>query len=452
MYEEELVRVGKKITKLFSQNYFVKKNIYVFGVSDSSRQIINMLRTHGVEPIAVIDNDISKQGSYCARKPVISIDSIADLTNKDNLFIVYSAYWREMIGQFKAAAVSDKNILLLYKRRKSLFSHIIEAFIGKREYEKIVKKYNTKNVFLCPYTGTGDIYLIGTFWKAYCETRAINDYVFIVISGACKKAAMLCEINNIELLQNQRFSPYIISAHMLWPDEVRLKVLNDSWAQIHTNQIEWFRGYKGLKFTDLFRRYVFDLTNDVKPQHPKFMLANDEIKQLMMKNELIEAKTVILSPYSNTLSDLPDEFWKRLAAMLLERGFCVCTNSSGITEPAIMGTKPIFFPLTIAPQFIEAAGTFIGVRSGFCDIVSGAKAKKIILYDKNNRFYMGSAYSYFNLDDMELCEDAVEIELSMNDLEMALDKILRYVGENNNESRLTNHVETERNDKFLQKI
>ena len=97
-------------------------------------------------------------------------------------------------------------------------------------------------------------------------------------------------------------------------------------------------------------------------------------------------------------------------SVLINKGYKVATNSGGKTEPAIKGTTGVFFPLDIAPQIIEEAGTFIGVRSGFCDVISGTKAKKIILYDKRNRFYMGSAFEYFSLKAMELCDDAIEIE------------------------------------------
>ncbi|MGN0385618.1 MAG: hypothetical protein ACI4EX_07015 [Lachnospiraceae bacterium] len=448
MYQEELKRVEKKISKLFRAGCFTNKKIYLFGVSDNSRQIITMLRIHGVEPIAIIDNDISKQGSYCARKPVISFEDVDELKADDNLFIIYSAFWPEMIGQFFNAGVTKNNILLLCKKRNSLLSHIAEAYVGRHEYKRICQKYGTKDIFLCPYTGTGDIYLIGTFWQEYCKINNIKNYAFVVISGACKNVAKLCEIRNVELLKKQRLSRYIISAHMLWPDEVKLKILNDCWAQIHTNQIEWFRGYKGLEFTQLFKKYVFNLSETSKPKHPVLKSADDEIKHLMKKNDLIEGNTIVLSPYSNTLYDLPDEFWVKLSEILLQRGFCVCTNSSGKAEPAVKGSKGVFFPLTIAPQFIEKAGYFIGVRSGFCDIISGSKAKKIILYDEKNRFYMGSAYEYFNLKDMELCDDAIEIKFSNDDWDKNLELILDSVGEKH-ESRTIDNVEIRRDNYFL---
>jgi hypothetical protein len=56
-------------------------------------------------------------------------------------------------------------------------------------------------------------------------------------------------------------------------------------------------------------------------------------------------------------------------------------------------------------------------------VISGTKAKKIILYDKGNRFYMGSAFEYFSLKGMELCDNAIEIEYEHSSIEQILKQI-----------------------------
>ena len=83
--------------------------------------------------------------------------------------------------------------------------------------------------------------------------------------------------------------------------------------------------------------------------------------------------------------------------------------------------------LNIAPQFVEKAGIFIGVRSGFCDVISASKAKKIILYDAENRFYNSSAFEYFSLNHMGLCRDAIEIEYRYLKLDETISKIIEYI-------------------------
>ncbi len=424
MYEDELRRVRKRIGRIAATNKFTGMKVYVFGVSDNTRQIIKVLRIHNIQPVGVIDNDSSKQGSYCAGVKVLSFKGFGDVSDKDNLYVVYSAYWREMLGQLELNGVKKQNIVLLYKKKKVLVRLICEAFIGRCIYSKLIMKYGSLPVFVCPYTGTGDIYLIGTFWEAYCEHNNIDNYIFIVISKACEKTAMLFGIKNIVVLKKQKEAAQLIRAHMLWPDDISMKLLNDCWGQIHTNQIEWFRGFKGLNFTELFRRYVFDFTENIRPQHPKYLDVESELVKIFEKNSFLVGKTVVLSPYSNTLFDLPDEFWIHLAKKLTEKGYTVCTNSSSDLEPAIAGTTAVFFPLNIAPQFLNKAGYFIGVRSGFCDIISGSSAKKIILYDAENRFYRGSAYEYFSLNAMELCNDAVEIQFDRDNKNTVIENIL----------------------------
>ena len=414
MYDVELRRTERILRIRNAFGLLKNRDIYLFGVSDNSRQIIQMLREFGIEPRNVIDNDPSKQGSYCSRLKVISFDEIQKPDKEENLYILYSAYWREMVPQLTEKGILRRNIWRLNRKPGLLLLLLFRACRGRAYYRALKKMYGDVPIFICPYTGTGDIYLIGTFWEEYIKRNNINDYVFVVISKACKKVADLFEIKNIEVVKKKEYASYLIEYHLYDPDNGKLKLLNDCWAQVHTNQVEWFRGYKGLYFTDLFRKFVFELPDDIKPKHPTFKNATDKVKKVFDEHGLISKRTVILSPYSNTLSDLPTEFWEELASKLVNKGYRVATNSGGKTEPAIMGTVGVFFPLDIAPQIIEEAGVFVGVRSGFCDVISGTKAKKVILYDKSNRFYMGSAFEYFSLRGMKLCDDAVEIEYEHN--------------------------------------
>ena len=422
MFDYKLVRVEKKIRGLVKKGMLCSQNLYVFGVSENTRQIIQILRSYGLEPKNVLDNDKRKHNTSCCGSLVIPVEKLGDSCNEKNRFLIYSAYWTEMTAQLREKGVKKEQIFMLYQE-ETLRERLFYAFMGKRIHERLIKKYGDIPIYLCPYTGTGDIYLIGTFWKQYREKHPEEDYVFVVISKACEKAALLFEIKNIEVLEKKMESCYLIQYFMLCPKKVNLKLLNDSWAQIHTNPLEWFRGYKGLEFMPIFRKFVFDLPEEAKPEHPVLKDVREELKETFKELGLKEGNTVILSPYSNTLADLPEHFWKQLAGRLKEMGYEVCTNSSGATEPAVKGTIPVFFPLNTAPQWVEMAGYFIGVRSGFCDVISGARAKKVILYGGCDRFFNASSYEYFNLKDMGLCEDAVEMEFESGDTRLC-EKVL----------------------------
>ena len=424
MYEVELRRTERILKTKNRMGTLRNKDIYLFGVSDNTRQIIQILRRMGYEPIAVIDNDETKQGSFCSRLRVISMEEVLEPNKENKLYLIYSAYWREMIPQLLDYDIKKKNIIRLIRRRRVFAGIMTDAFIGSLVNRRIKNEFGNIPIFVCPYTGTGDVYLIGTFWEEYVKRNEITDYVFVVISGACKKVASLFDIKNIYLLKDKREVSYLIYYYLYNPDKGRIKLLNDCWPQVHTNQIEWFRGYKNLYFTDLFRKFVFDLPDCVKLKHPVLVDKSETLNELFKDNELIPNKTVVLSPYSNTLSDLPEYFWVEIAKYLLSKGYEVVTNSCGLTEPVIEGTKGVFFSLDMAPQFIEYASAFIGVRSGFCDVISGCKAKKIVLYDKQNRFYMGGAFEYFSLKSMGLCDDAIELQYDNMNLTETMQKIM----------------------------
>jgi hypothetical protein len=425
MYDVELRRTERILKRRKYLGRLRGKEVYLFGVSDNTRQIIQILRQHGIEPKNVIDNDKTKQGSYCSRLKVVSFQDVDNHMDKNKLYIIYSAYWREMVSQLTQMGISRRKIWRLNPKSSLLLFLLFRAYRGKTYRGKLVEKYGDVPIFVCPYTGTGDIYLIGTFWGEYVKRNNITDYVFVVISVACKKVATLFEIKNIELVKEKKYVAFLIDYYLYNPKKGKIKILNDCWAQVHTNQVEWFRGYKGLHFTQLFRKFVFELPDDVKPRQPQFKNEEKRVKEIFDNNHLKTGNTVVLSPYSNTLSDLPELFWEEIAHELNNLGYVVVTNSSGETEPAIKGTNGIFFPLDIAPQFIEKAGAFIGVRSGFCDVISATKAKKIILYDHKNRFYMSSAYEYFNLKGMELCDDAIEIEYDIENIVELNKKIMK---------------------------
>lgn len=426
MFDYKLERVEKKLYRLYQKQFFAHRRLYLFGVSENTRQIIRILRTYCLEPSGVLDNDKIKHGTYCSGILVEPVEKLADPKKQDNLYIVCSLYWREMTAQLKALGINKRNILMLYQE-ETLLECISHAQRGKKIYQDLMTQYGDLPIFLCPYTGTGDIYLIGTFWKQYIKNKNIKDYIFIVISRACEKTAKLFLIKNIVLLNKKVESSYLIRYSMLCPERVKIKILNDSWGQVHTNPLEWFRGYKGLEFMQLFRKFVFELPDTVQPEHPVFQNVDDELKNFFQQYSLQEKNTVILSPYSNTLADLPDRFWSKIAEALKKKGFVVCTNSCGETEPAIEGTISVFCSLNIAPQFVGKAGYFIGIRSGFCDIISGSDAKKVILYHARERFFNGSTYEYFNLKGMGVCTDAAEIQFEQADEEL-FNKVMENIG------------------------
>lgn len=403
------------------------KQIYLFGAGDYSRYMIRLLASKGMMAEAIIDNDKRKQGAYCAGCKVISIDNIKDVCSQNNVYLLCSDFWKEMKKQLLNVGVSEQQIFVIRKKELSLKEKVKDAKKGFKVYKDLRKQYENHTIFLCPYTGTGDIYLIGTFWSQYIERQKISDYIFVVLSKACGRVAKLFPIKNVVTLDDMAKAKYLIDYYLLKNTNIDMVLLNDGWRELTYSHTEWLRGYKGLHFTQLFKKFVFDLDDSVRPIHPAILECSDDIKKLFEEKQLIPGRTVVLSPYSNTLFDVPESFWISLAEKLRKKGYTVCTNCNGDKESAITGTVGIFVYLDKAPEFVEYAGNFIGIRSGFCDIISGTTANKAILYYKENRFYNTSAFDYFNLKGMELCDDAFEIEFTMDDVDDLEERLIKWI-------------------------
>ena len=405
-----------------------KRDIYLFGVNNQARETIKILVKWGAKVCGILDNDFKKQGSYIRGIRVMSVTSVKNITNRRKLFVIDSPYWREMKAQLLSMGVDELSILVVflpYVLDNRLSTHVKAIFRGRKIYRKLQAEYGKASYFLlCPYTGTGDIYLIGTLLPAWLRENNISDYVLIVPTSACRKVASLFQLPKIHQLENLADITYLIKYYLCCPDDCKMKVLNDSWGEVYTNPTEWIRGLHGMNFTQMFTRFVFDTGKDARPEIPKFLPESDRVQKVLDQYHVIPSKCILLSPYANTLSDITIEFWKKLSDSLAKCGYQLFTNSSGEEEPPLPNTKALFFPLDIAPQAVSKMAGFIGLRSGFCDVVSAAKTRKVILYDKDAWFYNSTVYEYFSLNKMGLCDDAIEIEYDNESWMKTIDMIL----------------------------
>lgn len=120
------------------------------------------------------------------------------------------------------------------------------------------------------------------------------------------------------------------------------------------------------------------------------------VKQLFEQYHLKKGKTLVLAPYANTVAALPEKFWSDIVKKYQSMDYTIVTNSSGEQEPAVPGTKAVLVPIELIITFVEYAGTFIGLRSGLCDLIESAEAKKVIYYPR--RVYQcGAMIDFYGL-------------------------------------------------------
>ena len=123
---------------------------------------------------------------------------------------------------------------------------------------------------------------------------------------------------------------------------------------------------------------VYGLPADTVPNRPR--------QDLPVFNDIESipyGKAVIFSPYAKSVTAIDQKVWVDAINYYVNAGYECYTNVNGDEKP-LAGTKAISPSLLEMRSVVERAGTFVGLRSGLCDILREAKAKKIALYPDYN--------------------------------------------------------------------
>lgn len=300
---------------------------------------------------------------------------------------------------------------------------------GKRFYEKLMEKYGEDTyILLSPHASTGDAYLIAGFMTDYLKNEGIGDnYVYCAVSNTTAKLMTLFGIDNVIIINMEERMLLQNLLKFMGEDNCKLRLMHYCGIDEYQCILGNMRTCNGLAFNDMLAYGAFNLEKSDFYYKPNFADNSKYADELFNRYNLVKGKTVILAPVASSMVGLPGYFWEDLANKLINMGYCVATNLGSDKEQPLKNTVPLFFPLACAIDVAEAAGYFIGYRSGFCDIISSAKCNKVILYPEraDYQFGKGTTLQYFGLKNMGLCEDAVEIEFSRQTPEVAMEMVMK---------------------------
>ena len=341
--------------------------------------------------------------------------------------IIYSPkYWEELKEQLEELEYIDGEEIIVLNR-PSLDGNIRMVKDGLKLYRSIQDEYEKEmQVFLadCPL---GDFFLLGVFLKEYCKKAGIDDYVVTGTSLGIDKLSSWLELKHVKRLTNEE-SASLIRAWMFLGDEILVKPLT-VWQGTFRFNPPVARQRPPFSFMDTFRSMIFDLPEETAPELPNRNKRNGEISRLFMQNELKPGRTVLLSPHSYSIPSPPKDFWLNLEQEILKKGYCVAVNVGEERENNFfLKAVPITLDFERIMDFMELAGTVIGMRSGFFDITSQAKCSRIVLYPGKSEgmvHWNSAERSFCSLGVMGLCNDEIEIEIK--DYEQTVMEIIRHL-------------------------
>ena len=293
---------------------------------------------------------------------------------------------------------------------------LVRILRGWRAYRGILRACPPEDgwrVWFMDYDGSGDTYLT----CGYLQSRGLlgPKDAFAGSEGPSMKVARLLGFDRYVAVKQKAVLDMRLMERFYGRRLKLLPLLYESDYLEHSGVVRHMAGVHDIDFMTMLRIGLeanCGVPYEEGPwAQPVFTYDEEEIDAIFEEYELVPGKTVLLAPYAgkSDMWDIPMAFYTKLADKLHAAGFSVSTNASGAKELAVPGTKPLLVPYRLARPFCERAGTFIGLRSGLCDIISGARCRKVILY--SNKFKTGGPCTwqeFFSLRNMGLCGDVVE--------------------------------------------
>ncbi len=414
----------KELDKL-SLKHIRNKNVYLMGRLEHVLHIKQWLEDREVVVAGILDNDPKKSGMSIMGSSIDLPTKFLIPYHESTIIIIYSPkYWEDMLEQLVTYGYKDGQHIVVLDRPTEIKNKkmVKEGYIL---YRYIQKKYSKDVVVFLTNCPLGDYYLLGIYLQQYCKRNCIENYVVVGESLGLQKLSGLLGIENILQLTTEQSNALIRAWMFLGKEKIRMKPLTIWQGAFRFNPCHT-RQQKDFTFMDTFHKMIFGLPDSIFPQHPKMIYNKEHVSDIFKENGLVPNKTILLVPFSYSLPTLSWDFWRRLAEVLKEKGYTVAVNVGKDKESNFMqDTVTLNVDFTTIVGVMEYAGTVIGMRSGFFDITSQAKCKRIVLYPKTvgqNVPWNSTDMQFCSLARMGLCEDAVELEAT--DEGTILDKIL----------------------------
>lgn len=190
-------------------------------------------------------------------------------------------------------------------------------------------------------------------------------------------------------------------------------------------------GFKSFNFLDLIKlqfNIPLEFNDYTKPIVPKDI--EEIVGKKMEKLGIEKDKAVLISPNAVTFRPLNNTFWIELLNRLIKANIKVLlldntTNLKSYTDKNLIYFD---FPLEESISICNYCGSFIGYRSGLCDLVQSSSAKKMIIYPENDENYYnckkGFSFLEMGLSDTNLLNEITYLE---NNQKIIIEEILKCI-------------------------
>ena len=361
---------------LLQQDAFMGKTLFLFGHCNATEVLADELLQNGIRPQAILDNNKAKYEMTYRDICICPPEKVLEYPADKVLVCIAARAYAPMAKQLRTLGFSgriekvvDYNSFADYSTTPETIAKMTARLKRGQEKAKAEKeKYPGAFRLYCPFQALGDIYFMMSYLPYFLSRREIHDYVVFTVGEACADVARMFGAR-AEGLSQQDMDEQIQAA---------IYAHDDSAYIPHQDRPYVNKLYKALyvKFISLETIYkcgVFGLPLDTEPVKPAF------IKTYSHLGEIPKGRSVILSPYAKSVSNISSDYWEKIIHEYQAKGYMLFTNAVGEEEP-LPGTQRLSAPLNEMQSIVEHAGAFVGLRSGLCDVIRDADCGKTALY------------------------------------------------------------------------
>jgi hypothetical protein len=372
-HKQEMVRVlSEKIPT------FGNRAIILFGHCNATEEMTDELLAHGITPAVILDNSTAKQGLLYKEISIVPTETIEKYTAENSVVLIATRFYADMAPQLRGLGYNGEIIQVVEYNTFAEYSLSDETVKrktermerGKATLEQIREQYPLEHLIICPNNALGDVYWAMAFLPEYLKKHSISEIAVIVIGNACRQVAEMFDVDKSVTLENSKKMDELVQATIYTRESNCIIAQHD--RPYTDNIIKWL-DKRFLSFIDYYKCAVYGLPNDTEPLPPY------KFEPFENRQKIPKGKSVILSPYAKSVVEFPSEYWEEIAAEYSVKGFSVYTNVVDDEQP-ISETQPLNVPIAQMFRASEYAGTFIGIRSGLCDVLHTADCRKIVVF------------------------------------------------------------------------
>lgn len=250
---------------------------------------------------------------------------------------------------------------------------------------------NTLYVF-CPYN-LGDFLINGGLCHALLKKKRKQSCILIVrdrFANCGLNFVGVAEVRYIPQLLMDFIREYICATCEYETD-------NYIYGHFHEGQVDGWDGNES--FINNYRKSVFGLPLETELIPPLMEPPSIYQKQRLHDKYFLNKKhTIILAPYANSISNLDETFWARLATELIGKDYVLYTNVSNPREKVIQGTAPMTTTFSEVIYLAEKVNCFIGMRSGLFDLLAFTNARLLYVLTGMELWYYDLKFDYSHLN------------------------------------------------------